>query len=578
MGGDEPASDDVSNSDRTRRGYLALASLVTAGLAGCNSLLGSGNPDDGNAGDDDGADDGGDVTTSRPPLTTIEGPASFDRFRLDGPGETTVDEEVPLTVSAVNVGSEAGNFEGTIRTVEGAQAIERAVSVAAVDPGDRATAEVSVPIELADDYVLGVGDGGGQASHEVAVTPRTAAVGGTHELGDGLRVTLTGVSYEGGVFYTERSMGASPTAYYAPGGEEILAVLRFTVENTATGARRFGASVTPSPGTVLTEYPSGSIGKTETFQEAPLLRGQGRGASVQAGQRTEGWVLAQVPRSAASDGIAVNWQRDATGTRPERTWTVDGTALPSFALSEWTLPAESPPGETGYSVTVRNEGDADAVFRGAIDWGRPEGGNWNLRQQLSETIPAGGSHTFERSDRWPYVDDRAVRLRPLGETRTVDFVAPTMAVGESLATPFGSITVTAVTTGDQLVSSPGRGDNRSTKTPEAGQFLFVEVEYSRQFEVSIPNIGRLRRYSNGFLLHHGDAEYEYTLPGGDHDFHRPVSGRPLNTHRGDQVPVGEARRGWLVFDVPPEVSPGDATVTWHHPRDDHVTSGTWELG
>lgn len=571
MEGTDVEPTDGSNGEPTRRGYLALATMAATGLAGCG-LFGGG----GDGGDGDGDTDGEGDTTTRPPLTTVSGPATFGRFGIEGPAETVVGNEVTLTVSAANVGSEAGDLQATVTTAEGTQSIEQTASVTGVAAGERTSTDVGVTIELADDYVLRVGNGAGQASHEISATPRTGAIGDALDLGNGLRVTPTDVSYEVGVFYTARAMGASPTAYYAPAGEQVLAVLRFSVENTATNSRRFGANVVPSAGAVLGEYPNGAISQTQTIDGSALNSQQG--ASIQAGQQTDGWLLAQVPRSAVGDGFAVNWQRDAADTRPEVQWSVDGAALPSFTLAEWTLPGEAAPGEAAYSVTVRNEGDADGVFRGAIDWGVPDGSNWSLRQQLSETIPAGGSHTFERADRWPYVDDRAFRLRPMGETRTVDFTAPTLAVGESLATPFGAITVTNAATGDRVVSSPGSGDSTSTKTPERGQFVLVEVEYSRQFQVAIPNIGRLIRNAMGFLLQHGGSEYEWTLPGGDHDYHQPVSGIHLNQHRGEQIPVGETRRGWLAFDVPASVSLSGATLSWENSRDDNTSQATWELG
>ncbi|MEF8851458.1 MAG: hypothetical protein V5A28_03415 [Haloarculaceae archaeon] len=579
MAGSDPTNEADEQSDRTsRRRYLALAGLAAAtGSAGCSALLGGGGADGGDGNGGGGGESNGGTPT--PQLTTVAGPATFDRVRVEGPGETRVDQEVTFTVSVANVGGESGDFAGTLTTAEGAQSLEREVSVAAIEPGEHASTDVTATFELADDYVLRVSDGDAAATHEIAATARTAEVGGTLDLGNGLSVTLTDVVYEVGVFYTAREMGSSPPAYYAPGGDQVLGVLRFAVENTATEGRRFGANVAPSGGSVLPEYPRNSLGATETLDGSSLLNAQERGARIQAGQRVEGWLLTQLPRSAADEGIAVDWQRDAPDTAPERRWTVERAALPSFALDEWTLPAESAPGEITYSVTVRNEGDADGVFRGVVDRGGSDASNWRVSHQLSQPIPAGGSHTFELADDWRFVDDHAFRVRPLGETRTVDFFAPTLAVGESLATPFGSITVTTAATGDQLVSSPGRGNNETTKTPEAGQFVFIEVEYDRQREVAIPNLGRLARYSNGFLLNDGETTYEGGgAPEGDHDFHRPISGTTLNSHRGEQIPVGEARRGWLVFDVPAGVSLGDATLSWRNSRDDRTSRATWELG
>ena len=573
------ASETDEQTDRTsRRRYITLAGLAVAtGSAGCSALLGGGTGGDGNDGSGDGGgDDESGGGTPTPPLTTVAGPATFDRLRVEGPAETTVDSEVTFTVSVANVGGESGDFAGTLTTAEGAQSIEREVSAAAVGPGERASTDVTTTFELADDYLLRVSDGDAAATHEISATARTAEVGGTLDLGNGLSVTLTDVSYEVGVFYTAREMGGSPPAYYAPGGDQVLGVLRFTVENTGSSGRRFGASVAPSAGSVLPEYPRNSLRATETLDGSPLVNDPNRGAQVQAGQRVQGWALTQAPRPAASDGITVDWQRDAADTPPERQWAVGGASLPSFALDDWTLPGETPLGETTYAVTVRNEGDGDGVFRGAVDWRGTNGGNWTLRHRLSQSIPAGGSHTFELADRWPYVDDREFRVRPLAERRTLQYVEPTLGLGESLATPFGSITVTDVTTGDQLVSTTTRGADRSTHSPEEGQFLFVAVEYSRQ-RLTIPNLGRMGS-PNGFLLAAGDTEYERVIPEGNRSFHEPVSGVEINTHRGEQVPTGESRRGWLVFDVPASVSPGDATLSWQYTRNDHTNRGTWQLG
>lgn len=556
----------------TRRGILAA--VLASGTAGCGAIFGG---DGGNGeGDGDGeSDDGPDDGTATPTLTTVEGPATFDRLRVEGPDETRVDREVAFTVSAANVGSEPGDLAGQLTTVEGAQSMDREVSLPAVESAERASTEVTVTFELADEYLLRVSGEDAEATHETVATGLTAGVGERLELGDGLDVTLTDVSHEVGVFYGDGTDGDRSATYYAPASGQVLSVVRFAVENTATDGRTFGSNLTTTAGSFLGAFPEGALGRTESVDGSPFTEGGSRGAPVQAGQRVEGWLLAQVPRTAASDGFAVNWQRDAPETPPERQWQVDGSALPSFVLAEWTLPDESAPGETDYAVTVRNEGDADGVFRGTVDWSGSESGGWQVRHRLSQRVPAGGSHTFDLSDDWRFVQDRDFRLRPFDEARTVDFFAPTLALEEGLATPFGSITVTAATTGDELVASSTRRDNRSTYTPERGQFVFVEVEYGRQRELRIPNLGRLRS-PNGFLLVAGDSEYSHGgIP--DRDYHRPVSGVALNTHRGEQVPLGEARRGWLVFDVSADVSLGDATVTWRHSRDDRTSRATWEL-
>lgn len=103
----------------------------------------------------------------------------------------------------------------------------------------------------------------------------------------------------------------------------------------------------------------------------------------------------------------------------------------------------------------------------------------------------------------------------------------------------------------------------------------ISVEHGHGREVFIPNIGRLRSPS-GSLLTTGTDEYRQRDIA-DYDYHQLVSGVALNTYRDEQVPVGESRRGWLVFDVPASVSPGDATLSWQYPRDDHTSRATWEL-
>jgi hypothetical protein len=431
---------------------------------------------------------------------------------------------------------------------------------------------LTVSFSRADEYVLRVGGRGGEATAELSVGPVAGGVGEPLELRGGLRVTLTDVSHEVGLFYASgRSDGAD--AYYSPGGDQSLAVCRFEVENTGTEPRPFGGLLSPSAGSILASYPNGQL-ETTTGVDGRPLSGQ---ISVDAGQRVRRWVPVQVPRSAVSSGYAVEWQRDAAETPPERRWTVEGRPLPSFTLAEWTLPEEASPGQTTYAITVGNDGEADGTVRGSVDARDPDAADWTTMQLFERDIPAGESATVEFSDEWRYTAAREYRVRPMATRRTVEYVAPTLSVGESLAVPFGRVTATAA---ERATEAAIAFEDR-TVTPNNGAFVLVAVEYANE----VAGETRLPDPNNSFTLRAGDEEYErrninFGFGGNPEEFTAPLAGRELDYERmvyNGPYGQGDTKRGIALFDVPESVSLSDATLVFDHDNSVRPVEATWRL-
>lgn len=554
--------DDSHGSTVTGSRRWVMRSAVLGGvgsLAGCSALTESG--------------EGEAIDGSTPDVTTTSGPARFERVSVEGPAEATVGETVRFDVSAVNVGGETGDFEGTLGVAAGASEASAPVTVEGVAPGERGETTVEVTFLRADDLVVTVE--GTDAEHEVSVGPVVASVGASLDLGEDLRATLVDVRHERALFYAAGRDGERRNLFAPPDGE-LLTVLRFEVENRTTTGASFGLGSLALPrGGLYAGLPDGlPLGRLEGVEGAPLAD-----ETLASGASQRGWLLARVPAAAVRDGFRVGWQRDGTNTRPEKVWTVPGSEPPSFSLDGWALPSSSAPGTVEDGVTVRNDGEGAATFRGAVDSRLDGAGEWTVETTVSGRIGAGETQTFDASYRWPYVQDREFRVRPFDGTRTVDFGAPSLEVGGSLVTPFGSVTVTDAATGDRLVISGANVDAETTVTPDGAKFVFVEVEYARERDVEAPAIP-VSRQGNRVLLTDGDTEYTRRGIENFAEFRRPVSGRELNNvrMRGDDIPVGESKRGWVVFDVPAGVSLGGSTFTWQNERNDLTVRGHWTLG
>jgi len=561
-------SDDERNWSIDRRAYLAAVGAAV-GTAGCG-----GQTDTGESGDETTGDD--EVAGDTPVTTTMSGPATFRRS-LTGPTNAVVDQTFTLELTVENVGGEPGEYSDTVAVTAGPEVVEETVRTDTLNPGDSTTVEVSVSIGLADEYEFTTRGSDETVSTRVAVGPKTATAGETVTVADGLDTTVTGVQYETGLQYTVTGgYGRSDRrGLYAPSGDQILAVVDFEIENTTANAVAFGGNLGVPDGSILTTYPNGELNATTSLDGAPLAGG----TRVQAGQRLRRWLPVQVPRSAVTEGVEIEWQRDTDQTTPERLWQLDPSVLPSFVVTEWTVPDEANPGDTEYTVTVANEGDADGRFHAAVERRAPDASEWTTLEVIDAAVASGARHTFDLTVSWPYTADREFRLRPTTDRRVVEFTPPSLTVGDPLPVPFGAVTVTDVVVTDS-VELAAYGDN-TVLTPDRGQFVLVELEYLNEVgtDASLPGPG-----GEAVQFTAAGETYEKYNPGGGGDperYVRPVEGRELNYGRmvyNGPFGTGESKRGWALFDVPSGVDRDEMSFTFRNTAGSLPTEGSWQLG
>lgn len=344
--------------------------VLSAFVAGCNS---GGSPDEDSV---DPEQDGGDGGT---------GPADFTDVDIALPSSPSVRNEITVTVSATNSGGEAGTFSDTLAVTEGNSSFREDVEITDVGPGETGTAEFSTTFQFADEYVFTLEDADVQQSVEPA--PLTRAPGDSLEVSESLRLTFDGVSFEQTVpvranrfsWYVD-TVGNG--VFEAP-SDKILALFRFTIENTGTDTDRLDFQSLAGPNeNVYTSLGPSAIDSVTL--EDPFLfdsvDGFGddttRFTEVQPSQLHSGWILAQFPRESARDQVALDFQADATETPPEavfRKRAGDGQfGLPEYRLDDLQIEQIDSAGEYEVSATVTNTGDGPGNFAGVFQWQQPD--------------------------------------------------------------------------------------------------------------------------------------------------------------------------------------------------------------
>lgn len=547
-----------------RRKYLlAFGTAGSAGLAGCSALT-------------DGTNSGS--GTPRP--TLVDGPAQFTDFKIETPETATVDTTIQVTVSGFNYGTEPGSFSGVLGTVEGASAVSKPIELTDVKSGTRGESTVDLPFTAADKYVLGVTDATRgmaetktltslepKARTQLTVGPKTAAVSESLDLGE-LRVTLADVTYRQGAYYeytTGFMGGEKATSLFSTSSKQILALLRFEVENTAAERASFGPqSFTVSEGSLFTDLRGYNLSDVTDIEGSPLLDTQ-----VDAGQQISGWLLAQVSRNKAKNGVTVGWQRDTDKTTPERSWTVKPAKLPSFSLEEWSVGTNQSPGTYTHHFAVKNTGAVKAMFRGILD-SKSEGGGqdaWTPFRKFSGTIAPGKTMTLDIQETNPYLGTNDYRVRPFGQTTSVTVQHPKLSFGEEAVVPDGTIRISKIQTHSSYTTE-NEWTGTETQTPTNGdKFAFAYVEF-------VPNSGTPNMPGeDDFSLQANDSTYSESgsLEG---PMTSPIEGRFYHrTYQESDIQVGKPWAGWISFDVPSDVEPSDATIVLEKEYEDGKTSG-----
>ena len=397
-----------------RREYLAAGMTVTAGtLAGC-SFGESGGGDNGDeTGDGNGDGNGGGSDTPT-------GPAIGD-VSLSGPASATVRDDVELTVSVTNSGTEEAEFSDTVRLADGSDAsTDVSFAVPAGETVEEpATLNVGIPsgertVELASDG----------ASHSISTDPIQAQVGEAGpDVASGINVDVTAASVTS-VLFTEGDVEISAleerdktTFDRSPENQLFVVIEVQAIDADATtdgvlirdtfdvdGVTFSGVEPPTSVGEILrpgeTEDVPGAVATSHTFF-----------GTVEAG--TDIGPLTYTPQE--YDTPTVVWELPP----------VPNTARPFEVASVDVPDTQSVDRPYTLTVEVRNTSDVAHTFEGVFQYDTDEYGWLDLEAAETTdpavTIPAGGTERIETESESGIEGEFTYRLAPLDRTWSVTF-------------------------------------------------------------------------------------------------------------------------------------------------------------
>jgi hypothetical protein len=542
-------------------GGTSLAAL----LAGCSS-----------SNSNDGANGSGANGTTQSesglsvPETTQSGPAAFSRAKISGPSNATVGDNITIPISVANTGGRNGTFSGQIQVTKGRSNTTANVSIDNVQPGEVAEANnTAISFPAADTYTLSLT--GTNATHTVTVDPITKQPGQSLALSDSLTATVKSVQFTPALFFTIQggfNTAKQPGLVSASSGK-ILAFVRMHFENTGTGSVEFNPmAIAPAKGSYYNSLPDSRAGGLSTISKVggnPLSRP----IRLSAGGQTEGWLLAQVPRSEAKQVFSVGYQVDGEKTPPEVEWRFPPNSgsrrkLPSFSLQNFSMPKQVEVGvDKQYSFTVKNTGTGGGVFRAVSQFRPPDGQNWNGFRRHSTRLKPGATKTFKPTMGYGSLGGGNYRILPFdGQSRSVTFVPATRSFGKSYTTPGGvKITLSDLqTSGSYTINEPWADGT----TPASGQhYLLVRVN-TKVIEQEANVV-----YAEDITVTRNGTSYssEYTSSG----LKKPVRGAMFNESGETQSATST---GWLVFAVPRTITPQNATIQWSR----NNAAAQWKAG
>jgi hypothetical protein len=566
-----------------RRTFLRAGSLGMAALvAGCNSSSsgGANNSTAESGGNSTGTAAGTPTDTSaEEPATTQSGPAQFSDVAIQGPTNVTAGEEFTLPVSVANTGGENGTFSDTLTVAEGSASFNRSVTIEGVQPG--ATANTSVgPLNISstDTYTLAIE--GTNTTHEIQVNPVEKQPGGT-VTADNLRISVQGISLAPALFYavdTGYGTDGTGTGLLSAGSGNILCVIRVALENVGTNQAEFTipqlynpdsggafAESSGSPptmltlpnGTFYTELPGsgGDLGQIQGIDGNPLTNVQ-----LNAGQSQSGWLVAQLPRTAASGAVRVGYQGDSKGSPPEAVWPFapqsgSTRALPKFSLDSFDVPSTAQLGSSNsYTIRVTNTGNGPGTYRSITQFKRPDDRDWSSYNRQQARIGPGQSTTFEQPIAYPSdptLGEAQFRLRPFGQTAAVTFDTTQLSFGSTFTGPLGrNITVSDVQQADSYQLS----DQDEPVTPQQSQHFILARLGVNFVEQDAQNL-----LTSNFDLVSGGSTYGPTSVYAAR-YTSPVQADVL---RGSlEGPKGSSQSGYIIYSVPQSVTPSNAKIVW----------------
>lgn len=493
-----------------------------------------------------------------------------------------VDEPVVIAVSVTNSGDAAGSFEDTL-TLEGVvdgsvdrelPAVSEPVEIDEVPAGETETAEIeTVAFAYADRYEFALENEG--VSKSIEVGPALTTPDESFTLEENLRVSVTDVSLENGVFYrysTGYYYEPDETGLYAPPSGYLLAGFRFEIDNVGTAVAEVPRDAFEiSDGDIVEQLPDGAgLSAVETFDGEPFFD-----VSLDPGASTDAFLLVQYARDDVRDGVGIDYQRDGQGTLPDARFGLepDGGSelgLPAFELEDVSAPEAVEIGSNPtLEYTVRNTGDAAGTFRGLVE--RRDGDEWTGWEPVAVDVEAGATESVSVESTNTDVAAIDYRLDPFDEERTVSFRPATRTTGEWFTIPRGlELRVTDYLSTDELVQ---QYFGETTREPDSGhRFVVVSVDVRRPSSDAPEALNESFGPSDArFTLEIGSDEFGQGMQSDD-PYLEPVEGPSVSDVT---VDVGATTTAYTYFEVPETLSLDDALVRWE--EDEGNAEAEWRL-
>jgi hypothetical protein len=522
-----------------RRQFLAAS--TTAGLAllaGCGSTT--------------GGDDSANATPTSTPTATATGPPEFARAALTGPSQVTLDKPFRLTLDVTNVGGETGTLATNVRVSEGRSTLDRPID-RTIDPGERVKIQTDpIQFDVADTYTFNVGIS--KVSHTVTVQPKIGSFGTTLNLSDTFKATAKSIDFHPAILYSpERS---EQTFLQQTPSNRLLAVARVDLENVGSQS----ASLDSGAFQLKNGNVYRTLGSTTPLSAAQLTGKPLTDLRLAPGEQRTGWLLGEMSRSKARKAVTLVYQRDTSRTPPEIEWTdtpKQGTReLPQFAVESFQFPNTTMQGQDATAnVTISNKGNTTRPFRGLVESRVGNSGDWHGFAPITARIRPGQSAQQNLTINSSSNGSVSYRLAPFNQTKTVEYVPPTVAFGESYTTTENvDVTLSDFQAADTVGIENNLPDSNKQVSPPAGErFVLVQVESVAVGESEgVP-------FARGFSLRSGSETFERSSAV-NQSLVTPVGGY---LYDGVYDPeTGETFSGYLVFSVPQLVSLSELTVEW----------------
>lgn len=517
-----------------RRQFLTAATVGgTALLAGCGSDSGN-NSSNG---------------TATPRVTTHSGPADF-RASLTGPSQITLGKSFRLALTVTNIGGQSGSLDTTVSVTEGKSTLSRSLQQESIGPGESVTMRTDpIQFDTADTYTFTVGIS--NVTHAVTVQPKTGSLGTSFNLSDALKGTVTSIEFHPAILYSPSN--SEQTFLQNAPSNRLLAVTRADLENVGSESASLDGEFQLKNGEVQQTLGSNTPLSAAKIDGTPLTNLQ-----LSSGQQRSGWVLGEIPRSNARKAVTVIYQRDTFRTPPEIEWTStpqQGTRnLPQFAIESFQLPNTTMQGEDATAnVTISNKGNSTRTFRGLVESRAGNSENWGGVAPITARVQPGQSIQRNVTINSSSNGSVSYRLAPFNRTKTVEYVPPTFAFGESYTTTQNVDVTVSDLQAAQSVQLSGLGEPER-RTPSSGnRFVLARVQ------VAVVGESQRMPLTSEFLLQSGSQTF--TQAGLTQPLVAPVEGTPYGGGTYDPE-TGTTASWYVVWSAPQQVSLSNMSVGW----------------